>query len=154
VYNWGERVASLLQNTQSHPPYGDPISFLVLIAFKSVDLFVWGVCATAHMWRSENDLLESFSSFCLVFFFFFVCLFVFFFVFVFGDRVFLYRPGCPGTHSVDQAGLELRNPPASASQVLGLKVSTTTSGFGANLFCFLLFYLFIYLASSSFILLT
>ncbi|GAB1290607.1 Predicted gene 11032 [Apodemus speciosus] len=25
------------------------------------------------------------------------------------------------THSVDQAGLELRNPPASASQVLGLK---------------------------------
>ncbi|GAB1288607.1 Coiled-coil domain-containing protein 171 [Apodemus speciosus] len=31
------------------------------------------------------------------------------------------RPGCPGTHSVDQAGLELRNLPASASQVLGLK---------------------------------
>jgi hypothetical protein len=29
-------------------------------------------------------------------------------------------PGCPGTHSVDQAGLELTNPPASASQVLGL----------------------------------
>jgi hypothetical protein len=37
------------------------------------------------------------------------------------DRVSLYSPGCPGTHSVDQAGLELRNPPASASQVLGLK---------------------------------
>ncbi|GAB1296554.1 26S proteasome non-ATPase regulatory subunit 11 [Apodemus speciosus] len=33
-------------------------------------------------------------------------------------------PGCPGTHSVDQAGLELRNPPASASQVLGLKALT------------------------------
>jgi hypothetical protein len=30
-------------------------------------------------------------------------------------------PGCPGTHFVDQAGLELRNQPASASQVLGLK---------------------------------
>jgi hypothetical protein len=30
-------------------------------------------------------------------------------------------PGCPGTHFVDQAGLELRNLPASASQVLGLK---------------------------------
>ncbi|GAB1288312.1 DNA repair and recombination protein RAD54B [Apodemus speciosus] len=29
--------------------------------------------------------------------------------------------GCPGTHSVDQAGLELRNLLASASQVLGLK---------------------------------
>jgi hypothetical protein len=38
------------------------------------------------------------------------------------DKVSLCSPGCPGTHSVDQAGLELRNPPASASQVLGLKV--------------------------------
>jgi hypothetical protein len=32
------------------------------------------------------------------------------------DRVSLYSPGCPGAHFVDQAGLELRNPPASASQ--------------------------------------
>jgi hypothetical protein len=39
---------------------------------------------------------------------------------------FLCSPGCPGTHFVDQAGLELRDPPASASQVLGLKVCTTT----------------------------
>jgi hypothetical protein len=53
--------------------------------------------------------------------------FVFVFVFVFGDRVSLYSPGCPGTHSVDQAGLELRNPPTSASQVLGLKVCATTA---------------------------
>ena len=44
----------------------------------------------------------------------FVCL-------VFRDRVSLCSPGCPGTHSVDQAGLELRNPPASAPQVLGLR---------------------------------
>jgi hypothetical protein len=36
-------------------------------------------------------------------------------------------PCFPGTHSVDQAVLELRNPPASASQVLGLKVCTTTA---------------------------
>jgi hypothetical protein len=41
------------------------------------------------------------------------------------DRVSLYSPG---THFVDQAGLELRNPPASASQVLGLKAYTTTPG--------------------------
>jgi hypothetical protein len=41
--------------------------------------------------------------------------------------------GCPGTHSVDQAGLELRNPPASASQVLGLKACTTTPGWKAFL---------------------
>ena len=47
---------------------------------------------------------------------------VFFFVWlVFGDRVSLCSPGCPGTHSVDQAGLKLRNSPTSASQVLGLK---------------------------------
>ena len=40
---------------------------------------------------------------------------------VFQDRVSLYSHGCPGTHSVDQTGLELRNLPASVSQVLGLK---------------------------------
>jgi hypothetical protein len=48
------------------------------------------------------------------------------FFLVFQDRVFLCSPGCPGTHSVDQAGLELRNPPTSASQVLGLKACATT----------------------------
>jgi hypothetical protein len=59
-----------------------------------------------------------------------ICLFVVLFcLFVcFRDRVSLYHPGCPGTHSVDQAGLELRNPPASASEVLGLKACTTTPG--------------------------
>jgi hypothetical protein len=36
-------------------------------------------------------------------------------IFVFRDRVSLYSSGCPGIHSVDQAGLEFRNPPASAS---------------------------------------
>jgi hypothetical protein len=49
------------------------------------------------------------------------------FCFVFWDRVSLCSPGCPGTHFVDQAGLELRNPPASASQVLGLKACATTA---------------------------
>jgi hypothetical protein len=48
-----------------------------------------------------------------------------FFFLVFRDRVSLYSPGCPGTHFVDQAGLELRNPPASASRVLGLKACAT-----------------------------
>jgi hypothetical protein len=47
------------------------------------------------------------------------------FLFVFRDRVSLYSPGCPGTHSVEQAGLELRNPPSSASQVLGLNACAT-----------------------------
>jgi hypothetical protein len=49
----------------------------------------------------------------------FVCLFVCF--------VFLYSPGCPGAHFVDQAGLKLRNPPVSVSQILGLKVCATTA---------------------------
>jgi hypothetical protein len=39
----------------------------------------------------------------------------------FRDRVSLYSPGCPGTHSVDQAGLELRNPPASGLPSAGIK---------------------------------
>jgi hypothetical protein len=33
------------------------------------------------------------------------------------DRVCLYSPGCPRTHFVDHAGLELRNPPASAQDL-------------------------------------
>jgi hypothetical protein len=51
---------------------------------------------------------------------------VFLFVLFFRDRVSLCSPGCPGTHSVDQAGLKLRNLPASASRVQGLKVCATT----------------------------
>ncbi|GAB1294999.1 Rho GTPase-activating protein 18 [Apodemus speciosus] len=34
------------------------------------------------------------------------------------QKVSLYSPGCPGTHSVDQAGLTLRNLPGSASQLI------------------------------------
>jgi hypothetical protein len=54
--------------------------------------------------------------------------FMFFCFFVYRDKVSLGSPGCPGTHSVDQASPELRNPPASASasQVLGLKACATT----------------------------
>jgi hypothetical protein len=56
----------------------------------------------------------------------FLILFLSFFFF-FRDRVSLYSPGCPGTHFVDQAGIELRNLPASASQVLELKACATTA---------------------------
>jgi hypothetical protein len=65
-------------------------------------------------WRWTSRLLPLF-------------LFIYLFILVFWDRVSLCSPGCPGTHSVDQAGLELRNPPAAASQVLGLKVCATTA---------------------------
>ena len=64
----------------------------------------------------------SFFCFCFCFLFF-----------LFQDRVSLCSPGCPGIHSVVQAGLELRNPPASASQVLGLKACATTA---RHFFCF------------------
>jgi hypothetical protein len=74
------------------------------------------VCATTTAW------LFLIFDFFLVFFGFFVFVFV-----VFRDRVSLYSPGCPGTHFVDQAGLELRNPPVSASQVLGSKACATTA---------------------------
>ena len=74
----------------------------------------------------KSELLDSYlSSFLFVSFLFFgLFCFVLFFP---QDRVFLCSPGCPGTHSVDQAGLKLRNPPASVSQVLGLKACTINS---------------------------
>jgi hypothetical protein len=50
-----------------------------------------------------------------------------FLVVVFQDRVSLCSPGCPGTHILDQAGLKLRDLPASASRVLGLKACATTA---------------------------
>jgi hypothetical protein len=63
---------------------------------------------------------------------FLLLLFCFVFVFVFRDRVSLCSPGCPETRYVDQAVLKLRNPFASASQVLGLKVCATTAQQGLN----------------------
>jgi hypothetical protein len=82
---------------------------------------------------TSNTLKKSLKIFFVVvgffgFFFWVFFFFVYLFVFFFRDRVSLYIPGCPGTHFVDQAGLELRNPLASASQVLGLKVCITTPG--------------------------
>jgi hypothetical protein len=71
---------------------------------------------------SDLDSVEEDASFCQGFFLFLVLVWIFF-----RDRVSLYSPGCPETHFVDQAGLELRNPPASASQVLGLKACATTA---------------------------
>ena len=57
----------------------------------------------------------------------FLKLFLFLIFFFFWDRASLCIPGCPETYSVGQAVLELRSPPASASQVLGLKVCATTA---------------------------
>jgi hypothetical protein len=84
-------------------------------------------------------LLNFNISLLFLFFYFIYLLFLFvcsfaLFCFVFRERVSLYSPGCPGTHFVDQAGLEFRNSPASASRVLGLKACTTTPSFFFN-FC-------------------
>jgi hypothetical protein len=76
--------------------------------------------ASRMLGNSTNQVIPLWLFVCL-----FVCLFVF--VFVFRDRVSLYTPGCPGTNFVDQTGLELRNPPASVSQVLGFKACATTA---------------------------
>jgi hypothetical protein len=65
--------------------------------------------------NNNNYIITSYHFFSILTFnfcFFFVV--VLFFVF-FQDRVSLCNPGCSGTHSVDQAVLELRNLPASAS---------------------------------------
>jgi hypothetical protein len=47
-----------------------------------------------------------------------VCLFYLFIYLFIWDRVSPCSPGCPGTHSVDQAGLELRNSPASEVKIV------------------------------------
>jgi hypothetical protein len=74
-----------------------------------------------HLMRLSTDVFWRCCC-CLVLFWFVL------FCFVFRDRVSLCSPGCPGTHFADHAGLELRNPPASASGVLGLKVCVTMPG--------------------------
>ena len=96
-----------------------------------VSIHVRHKCAHISWLFREIDHTDPQFLFCL-----FVC---------FRDRVSLCSPGCPGTHFVDQAGLELRNPPASASRVLGLKGCATTPGFPqflfSNLFLFFIYWL-------------
>jgi hypothetical protein len=80
-----------------------------------------------HVCTHNNFKRAHIISFPLVLFILFYYLFIYLFL-IFQDRVSLYSPGCPGTHFVDQADLGLRNPPASASQVLGLKACATMPG--------------------------
>jgi hypothetical protein len=63
------------------------------------------LAAKGHQRCESNAIsISALYSFCL-----FVCLLFF------RDSISLHSPGCSGTHFVDQAGLELRNLPASAS---------------------------------------
>ena len=93
-----------------HPLHLHPNTYLV----PQLGKYMWA-CTSLSLWRltiPRTCLPAQFYLKTLVFF---------------RDRVSLYSPGCPGSHSVEQAGLELRNPPASASRVLGLKACTTTA---------------------------
>jgi hypothetical protein len=105
---------------------------LLHFPFLVLGLFCWiplpADCIFLYFFKGFVSPLNT--SMCLPMFFCFVLFWfglVWFGVLVFRDRVSLYSPGCPGTHFVDQAGLGLRNPPASASQVLGLKTCATTA---------------------------
>jgi len=63
----------------------------------------------------QYDFLQSFSLFDWLF----LCFLAFFF---FWDRLSLYSPWCPGTHSVDQVGLKLKR-----SSCLCLKAWASTA---------------------------
>jgi hypothetical protein len=61
-------------------------------------------------------------------FFWFFCFVLFWFGFFFETGFFSIALAVLELNFVDQAGLELRNPPASASRVLGLKACATMPG--------------------------
>jgi hypothetical protein len=66
-----------------------------------------------------SEIFEDLFFYSIFGFFGFV---LFCFVLFSRDRVSVCSLGCPGTHFfVDQAGLELRNPPVSASLSAGIK---------------------------------
>lgn len=79
-----------------------------------------------HFFSFENSLFKSVAQFLTGSFVFLIIYYLCslsilninlptIFLFVFQDRVFMCSPGCPETHSGDQAGLKLRDFPASAS---------------------------------------
>jgi hypothetical protein len=131
IYNTGWRDRSLIKNAgcfcrrprfksqQSHgcsqpseaPVPGDPTPSLASMSNRPP-------CGTYTYMQQNTHIqkIKEIDCFCFCFLFF-------------RDRVSLYSPGCPGTHFVDQTGLKLRNLPASASRVLGLKVCATTPGY-------------------------
>jgi hypothetical protein len=95
---------------------------------------------TQYGWENQGIWTRSKGNqekhFIFYFYVLFIYLSIYLFIYLFIHLFIYFRflrqgslcsLGFPGTNSVDQAGLELRNPPVSASQVLGLKVCTTTA---------------------------
>jgi hypothetical protein len=106
---------------------GEPMNFIGVTYRTRNDSKISASPGPSSAWMTAHkagnlDLIAQSS--CKSFLFLFVC-FVFVVVVVFRDRVSLCSPGCPGTHFVEQAGRELRNPSASASRMLGLKACAT-----------------------------
>lgn len=96
----------------------------VYLAFSNMASFIGselrGLCWPARKPRGytiSSSLELNFQAFAIF-------LKNFCFCFVFQDKASLCNLECPGTCSVD---LELRDPPDSASRILGLKVSSTTT---------------------------
>lgn len=74
------------------------------------ELEIYGFVSSGEIQQSAFQWTSVFSfSFCL-----------------FGERVFLCSPGHSDTNFVEQAGLQPKVLPASASQILGLKVCAST----------------------------
>jgi hypothetical protein len=84
------------------------------------------VCVLSHLRSSVEFSFMRSCRFLESFGFGIILDLSFLFLFLFFKTGFLCSLGCPGTHFVDQSSLELRNPIASASQVLGLKACATT----------------------------
>jgi hypothetical protein len=93
---------------------------------------VWLVPLAALLWAHTYSEVRVYEVWPVCFGF--VCLVGF------QDRVSLYSPGCPATHFVDQAGLELRNLPASVPSA-GIKGVCHH----AQLFCFVFGLVFFFL---------
>ena len=94
-----------------------PVHMCVCVRFRYRHI----VASSKEFGNVPSVSVSFFLSVYCLFVFVLFCLFFCFVFLVFRDRVSLYSPGCPGPHFVDQAGLELRNPPACACQLIGLK---------------------------------
>jgi hypothetical protein len=85
-----------------------------------ISQYLSSYCTTSiEGWMALGSLQESFS---LSFFLSIFLSFFLSFCFVFFFSVSLCSFSCPGTLSVDQASLDLRDWPVSASRVLGIKM--------------------------------
>jgi hypothetical protein len=112
---WLLKITDLHNGVWHYLGAGD-IDFCPHTVLGAAVVFHWAISPSPKYSNLKKVLCAIFLFVCFV-------LFLFFWYWVS-----LCSPGCPETHFVDQAGLELRNPPASASQVLRLKACATMLG--------------------------